>query len=196
MKRFKDFNRLYEFEENVKNPSGEKISFMDKLYDRIKKELIPDVPEEFKVDYDRGKEISIHTDNKKDMEAGVKLDNDKIVVYVNPVGEPQFEFNFNFNSASADGIIETLTSEFNKSENSGLSKGTHKPIERDLKSFRDEDEEDIDTPILGKPKKKKRSIKINIIKQVIEDAYVMDEIELNTVTAEELIRRMLQASRK
>ena len=38
MKRFKDFNRLYEFEENAKSPSAEKTSFMDKLYDRIKKE--------------------------------------------------------------------------------------------------------------------------------------------------------------
>jgi hypothetical protein len=198
MKRFKDFNRLYEFEETPKVPSAEVSSFMDKLYDRIKKELMPEIPEQFKADYIRGKEITIHTGNKNDLSVGAKVENEKMTVYSKPVDKPAFEINYNFSTSDADNIINTWKKEFERSETNGLSsKSTvRKPIERDMKSFReDDDEEDIDTPILGKPPKKKRSIKINLIKQILEDAYIMDEIELN-VTVEELIRRMLIAGRK
>ena len=197
MKRFKEFNRLYEFEETPKVPSAEVSSFMDKLYDRLKSELMPEIPEQFKIDYKRGREITINTGNKNDLSVGAKVENEKMIVYAKPAGEPAFEINYNFSASDANNIINTLRREFERSETGGISSksSTRKPIERDMKSFRDDDEEDIDTPILGKPPKKKRSIKINLIKQILEDAYIMDEIELN-VTVEELIRRMLVAGRK
>ena len=103
--------------------------------------------------------------------------------------------NYNFSTFDYENIVNSFKNEFERSKTKGLSKSTRK-IERDLKDFRGDDDEDIDTPIIGKPKKKKRSIKINIVKQIIEDAYIMDEIELNTISVEELVRRMLVASRK
>lgn len=201
MNRFKNFDnfRLYEFEENDKNPSAEKVSFMDSLYKKMKNEIIPKIPTEFKIDYNRGKDISVHTDNKKDLKVGVKMENDKIVIYANPISEPQFEVNFNFESANADNIIYTLLSEFERSETKGLYDKSYVETERDMPGFQgeeNEDEEDLETPITTKPTRIKRSIEIKIIRSVLEDAYILDDIELKEVTIDELIRRMLLESRK
>jgi hypothetical protein len=59
-----------------------------------------------------------------------------------------------------------------------------------------EEIDDIDIPITKKPKRIKRSIDIKIIKNVLEDAYILDDIDLKTATIDELIRRMLIESRK
>jgi len=203
MNRFKSFEsfKLYEFEENAKNPSAEKISFLDSLYKRMKEEIIPKIPSEFKIDYNRGKDITIHTDNEKDLSVGVKLENDKIVIYANPINEPKFEVNFNFETASADSIVHTLLDEFERSETNGLYDESYarKSIERDMPSFQgeeNEDDEDLETPITTKPTRIKRSIEIKIIRNILEDAYILDDIDLKEVTIDELIRRMLLESRK
>jgi hypothetical protein len=202
MKRFNEF-RLYEFEERQKMPTPEQISFMDKLYNIIKKELVPNIPKEFKIDYDRGREIIIHTDNKKDLRVGAKISDEKMIIFSKPIGEPEFEINFNFQNANIDNVIHTIKSEFEKSETNGISTGLEP---REFKSFRDDDDDDddniennqeyIDTPITEKPKRIKRSIDIKIIKNILEDAFILDDIELKQVTIDELIRRMLLESRK
>ena len=39
MKNFKEFGKLYEFEENSKLPVAEQAFFMDNLYKRVKEEI-------------------------------------------------------------------------------------------------------------------------------------------------------------
>lgn len=208
MKRFSEF-RLYEFEEK-KMTSPEQISFMDNLYQRVKKEILPKLPRQFKADYDRGKSITIHTDNKKDLSMGAKISDDKMVITTKPVNEPAFEMNFNFESAKAENILNILLGEFEKSETNGLY--TTKSSPRFLPSYQDDEDDyedegenddksedeqdDIDIPITHKPRRIKRSIDIKIIKEVLEDAYILEDIDLKTATIEELIRRMLTASRR
>lgn len=216
MKRFKDFNRLYEFEEKQKMPSAEQISFMDDLYQKIKKEIVPIIPTQYKVDYDRNKgAISVHTDNKKDLTIEAKINDDKMVFSASPINQPEFQFNYNFYSANAVSILNIIKGEFEKSETNGIYTGKEETKERYLKSYRDDDDDidsdesdeedeaipneeidDIDIPIVKKPKRIKRSIDMRIIKNVLEDAYILDDIDLKSVTIDELLRRMLLESRK
>ena len=202
MKKFNEF-RLYEFEEKKKMTSPEQTSFMDNLFQKVKKEIMPKLPEQFRVDYDRGKSITIHTDNKNDLKVGAKVSDEKMIIFSKPVGEPEFEINFNFQNASIDNVINTIKGEFEKSESNGISTGK---VVRNLPSYHDyedndednpeDNQEDIDIPIIEKPKRIKRSIDIKIIRNVLEDAYILDDIDLKQATIDELIRRMLIESRK
>ena len=194
MKKFKDFSKLYEWEDVDKLPSADKISFMDKLHKRIKDEIVPIIPSEFKIDYKRGKEISIHTDNKKDLRLDIEIVDDKMIIQTYPINEPEFELNYSFSVNDIENIIRTIKGEFERSLTNGLSKEkSFQPKVRDLKSF--QEREDIDTPITDKPKRIKRSIDIEVIKTVLEDAFIVDDIDLKNVVIEELIRRMLTESR-
>jgi len=191
MYNFKDFN-LLEWEENKGYlPRANWISYMDGLYKEIKKQIVPNIPNDFKVDYDRGKKITIHTDNKKDLTISIELYDDKIWYFVKPVKGIEFEFNFSFSNDTST-VIKTIQDEFNKDSNNGLSP------KAEIKSINKENEtdEDINEPILKKPTKKKKSIDINVIKDVLEDAYIVDDINLKNTSIEELIRRMLLESRK
>ncbi len=194
MRKFKDFSKLYEWEDVDKLPSADKISFMDKLYKRIKDEIVPIIPKEFKIDYNRGREISIHTNNNKDLRIGSKIEDDKMVIYINPVDEPEFEFNYSFSQNDIQNIINTIKSEFERSNTKGIATKNDDSNRRVLKRF--EEDDNIDEPITEKPKRIKRSIDIEIIKTVLEDAFIVDDIDLKNVGIEELIRRMLSESRK
>lgn len=189
---FKRFN-LLEWEENIGNlPRANWISYMDNLYKEIKNQVVPNIPKDFKIDYDRGKKIVLHTENKKDLIISIELYDDKIWYYVKPVKDIEFEFNFSFSNDTSN-IIKTINDEFKKDPNNGLSpKAEIKSINIDKK----EEDDDIDKPITKKPVKKKRSIDINIIKDVLEDAFIIDDIDLKNISIEELIRRMLIESRK
>jgi len=189
MKSFKDFKKLYEWDD-IKFPQPEKVSFMDKLYKRIKEEIMPDIPEEFKIEYDRGHEIILKTGNKKDLSVGIKMLDDNISIYAFPIGEPEYDFTFTFNEINIESIIKTLKEEFSRSKTGGLFKGKKEtPKEKEI-------EDDEDSPILDKPIRIKRSIDVRVIKEVLEDAFIVDDIDLKNVTIEELIRRMLTESRK
>jgi hypothetical protein len=194
MRKFKDFSKLYEWEDVDKLPSADKISFMDKLYKRIKDEIVPIIPKEFKIDYNRGREISIHTNNNKDLRIGSKIEDDKMVIYINPVDEPEFEFNYSFSQNDIQNIINTIKSEFERSNTKGIATKNDASNRRVLKRF--EEGDNMDEPITEKPKRIKRSIDIEIIKTVLEDAFIVDDIDLKNVGIEELIRRMLSESRK
>lgn len=187
MYNFKEF-KLLEWEE-VKGdlPRANWVSYMDKLYKEIKNRIVPNISSDFKIDYDRGKKIIIHTDNKKDLIISIELYDDKIWYYVKPVKGIEFEFNFNF-SNDMSSILKTIEDEFKKDPNNGLSP------KADIKEM--EPYNDINTPIVKKPTRKKSLIDINIIKSVLEDAYIIDEINLKSVSIEELLRRMLLESRK
>jgi len=204
IKDFKNF-KLYEFEKS-ENYNPEQITFMDDVYKRIETDIIPQIPKEYDVIYDRKKlKIDIKTDNKNDLSVGTKIAEDKIVIYANPIGEPKYEFNYSFFSMDIDNVIKSLLYEFTTSDTNGLYKETYKKsrIEEDETiseepiAFIDDDDDDIlDKPILDKPRKRKRSIDISVIKDVLEDAYIMDDIDLRNTSIEELVRRMLLESRR
>ena len=192
MSRLKSF-KLYESEGN-KTPTPEQISFMKNLYDKIIDEIEPVIPSRFKIDYDKTKGITIGTGKKSDLKISIRVSDDKMILSTEPAGKPTFEINYNFGSANVESIIKMISKEFEDMEEEP-EKEAPKPSRRVLRDFQDEDD-DIDTPIETKPKRTKRSIEIKIIKGVLEDAYIMDDIELNTVTVDELVRRMLSESRK
>ncbi len=205
IKDFKSF-KLYEFEE-TENYNPEQVKFMDDVYKRINNEIVPQIPKEYAVTYDRKKlKIDIKTDNKNDLSVGTKIVEDKIIIYANPIGEPKYEFNYSFFSMDVDNVIKSLLYEFTVSDTNGLYKSSSKKsrVEEDDETiseepiaFIDDDDDDIlDKPILDKPRKRKRSIDISVIKDVLEDAYIMDDIDLKNTSIEELVRRMLLESRR
>lgn len=208
MKKFKDFNRLYEFEEMHNTSTPEQISFMDDLYKRIKKEISPNIPSQYKTDYDRNKSlIGIHTDNKKDLTVEIKINDDKMVILIKPVNEPEFKFNYNFYNANIDSILNIIKGQFEKSETNGLYIEKSEKKERYLKSYHDENKEsndddkeeindDINIPIVKKPKKTKKCIDMEIIRNILEDAYILDDIDLKSTSVDELLRRMLLETRR
>jgi len=204
IKDFKSF-KLYEFEES-ENYNPEQVKFMDDVYKRIETDIMNQIPKEYEVIYDRKKlKIDIKTDNKNDLSVGTKIIEDKIVIYANPIGEPKYEFNYSFFSMDIDNVIKSLLYEFTVSDTNGLYKDSLKKsrveddetISEEPITFIDDDDDDIlNKPILDKPRKRKRSIDISIIKDVLEDAYIMDDIDLKNTSIEELVRRMLLESRR
>lgn len=205
MNRIKNFNKfkLYEFEETNDLPSAGKALSMDKLYQEIKKEVKPIISDKFNIEYDRGKQITIKTDNPKDLQITIVLDDNKISFTSNPaissVSGPEFEFEFDFSERDVKTIIKLIKKEFKDDPNGGLSiisKETY-PYDTDEPSGNIKEEDmAINTPITKKPIRRKRSININIIKNVLEDAFIIDDIDLKDTSVEELVRRMLLESRK
>ena len=205
MSRIKNFNKfkLYEFEETSDIPSAGKAISMDKLYQLIKKDIKPTISDKFNIDYNRGKSISIKTDNPKDLRITIKLDDNKISFTSNPalnsVSGPEFEFEFDFSEKDINILIKLIKKEFDDDPNGGLtykSKDTYKSDTDKPSANLRSDQINLNTPITKKPKRIKRSININIIKNVLEDAYILEDIDLIDTSIEELIRRMLLESRK
>lgn len=197
MYSFDDFKML-EWEENdgSKIPGANYIQYMDNLCKLIKKEILPTVPSNFKVDYKRGNKITIHTSSKKDLSITIEVSDEDILYNVKPVSGngPEFETNYKLKNG-IEQILRMISDEFEKDPNNGLHKEKEeKPVTKKIKDF-DEDD-DIDEPITKKPSKISKSIDIRIIKSVLEDSYILDEINLKNLTIEELLRRMLIESRK
>lgn len=193
MYNFKNFSIL-EWEENDgRIPKANWISYMDTLYKEIKTEIVPNIPKDFKVNYSRGKKIIIHTDNEKDLVISIEIADDKISYSVKPVKGVEFEFNFSFSNDTSQ-IIKNIVDEFENDPNKGLS-SRHQIKKVDSKPKKNQND-DIDHPITKKPIKKKKSIDIDIIKEVLEDAYIVDDIDMKEITIEELVRRMLIETRK
>jgi hypothetical protein len=205
MNRIKNFNKfkLYEFEEVPNLPSADRVLSMDKLYQRIKKDIKPNISDKFNIDYDRGKSITIKTDNPKDLQITITLDDNKISFLSKPAlsstSGPEFEFEFDFSERDINTVIKLVKKEFDDDPNGGLSykgKDTYKSdTDEQSDDIRSEDI-DINTPITKKPLRRKRSININIIKNVLEDAFIIDDIDLKDTSVQELIRRMLLETRK
>lgn len=187
MKKIYNFNKfkILEWEEvSGRIPRANWIEYMDILYSEIKKQIVPIISSKFKVDYDKGKLITIHTDNKKDLTISVGINDDKINYSVKPVKGVEFEFNYNL-SNNITQIINSIKDEFKKDPYNGLHQE-----QGNVPKFIDEDD------ITPRKKSIKRSIDINIIKSILEDSFILDEIDLKNITIEELLRRMLKESRK
>lgn len=205
MNRIKNFNKfkLYEFEETTDLPSADKALSMDQLYQKIISDVKPNISDKFHIDYDRGKSITIKTDNPKDLKIRIKLKDLKISFLTKPplsfTSGPDFEFEFDFSSKDINLLVKLIKKEFEDDPNGGLSykgKDTYKSDTDEPSDDIRSDDIDLNTPITKKPLRRKRSIDINIIKNVLEDAYILEDIDLIDTSVEELIRRMLLETRK
>ncbi|MFA5585877.1 MAG: hypothetical protein WDA02_04960 [Saccharofermentanales bacterium] len=188
---FSEFKML-EWLGEGKLPRPEYIKYLDSLQEKIIKEI--KLPNGFKSDYDRGRSIKIHTGNKNDLVIDVIVKNDKIHYNTKPVKGIESGINIPFNN-DINNIFKLIVNDLN--DNKGIEyykeqTKTDKPTSDD----NDDIMSDIDKPILKKPIKRKRSISIPIIMSVLEDAFIVDDIDLKNISVEELIRRMLIASRK
>lgn len=191
-----------EFEENEFDLSPDKISFMDNLYQKLKTIIKPIIPEQFDIKYKRGDSITIKTDNNKDLIIKIKIVNRKINYYSKTTSGLEFELEYDFNEKGYQTIIKSIKKEFDIDPNNGL----HRKYSNDDDTYQfdtdepssnlKEEDMDLKKPIKKKPIRRKRSININIIKNVLEDAYIMDDIDLKETSVEELIRRMLLESIK
>lgn len=194
--------KLYEFKEIPTHGRESREFFMDKLYDKIKDHIMPKIPKDFDLHYDKGKEIIIKTSDKEELSVGVKVDGDNVSFYAKPLDKPQYEYSFSFTPFSINEIFKMVKGEFEDSKNFGLKNKpfVKKPVEKDLTDPKDKKVTSIKDAIKDKktpPKRVKRSISIPAIEDVLAQVYVdEDMILVGGLTVEELLRRMLDRDRK
>ena len=189
-----------EFDDNSKDmPSLDRVSFIKSLKEDVE-EFLKNYPKDFVVNEVPGKLLTIKTTNQDDLKIVVRFSGDKINFNAKPTEGPEYEFAYNFDKNGVDSIFGLIKSAFEKDPNNGLVTVPQQEIlpsdtSDEIQNVEDE-EIDIDTPITKKPKRRVRSININIIQDVLEDAYILDDIDLGNTSIEELLRRMLVETRK
>jgi len=145
---------------------------------------------------ERANKITIHTDSKKDLIITIEVKDENIIYNVKPVSGPEFETNYNPDNGVGQ-VLKMIEDEFSKDQNGGLHKVEKPKVKKETEYIQDNYEDDnIDEPITRKPYKISKSIDIRIIKSVLEDSYILSELDLKNLTIEELIRRMLVESRR
>lgn len=200
LSNFNDYKKIYEFEVVENLPAADKLSFMNKLKSEVE-DFLKDYPKDFRVNYIPGKKLTIDTDREEDLKMVVRVEGDKINFDAKPTEGPAYEFNYGFNKDGLDNILGLIESGIVDDPNQGIipqPKGKTYKYDTDEPSatVKEEEIEPLDIPITKKPIKRKRSININIIQDVLEDAYILEDIDLRDTSVEELIRRMLLESRK
>ena len=183
--------KLNEFKDEKDFGKSKGRFFMDKLYDKVNTELMPIIPDDFKIYYD-GKEIIIKTDNDKDLIVGAKINGDTLSYYANPLDDVDYEYEYSFSPDDLILVFNLFKKELTKDKsvlfhNYKYKKEEPKKEEPKLK--------ELVRP--KRPKRVKRSISIPAIEDVLSEVYVDDQmILLGGLTVEELLRRMLDRDRK
>lgn len=202
MKKLVNFNdyKLYEFEESKDILLPDRVVFMDKLNKEVK-ELLKEIPGDFKVKYARGKLLTIGTERKGDLRITINVTGDMVIFTAFPTEGPSFEFNYGFSRSDVDKMVSLIKKTIETDPNQGIlpePKGkTYKyDTSKQSKTVKEEEIEPLNKPITKKPIRRKRSIDINVIQDVLEDAYILDDIDLKNTSVEELVRRMLLETRK
>jgi hypothetical protein len=197
MNRFKIFE---EFEESKNIPYPEYVIIMDFIYRKIKDEIKPELPGSFELSYKRGDIIKLSTENKKDLIIEIALENEMLNISIKPQNnvEPEYEIGYDINKENADKIIDMIEKELIKNP---VKKTNAK--KESVKKSQKEDFDIIEFEFNDKDKSKQRKkfttkkIDFNIIKQVLEDSFLLDEIKLaKNIDINDLLRRMLQEQRK
>lgn len=191
MKRIKDFKnfKLNEFNESDSYNHADRLSFMEKLYKLVKKIT----PDDFKIVYIEGKELSMYTNDNKKLVASAKIDDNKMVINAKPSDKPEYEYNFDFGQSDMDSILNIFIDEIDriKTDKSTLQST---PIlnRRDLKSFI----KSTTRPVY-KSRKGRKFISIDDIVEVLENAYINEEIGIliDEEDFEFLIDRMLNVKK-
>ena len=188
-----------EFEEKKNIAEPDKISFMSQLEKKVET-FLEDYPNKFKINIIPGKVFTIASETESDLKIDIKIKGDMIHFNAKPTEGPEYEFSFNWNKGLVDSIFGLIKSAFKKDPHSGsLSKPgeTYKPDTTEPSvDVKEEEIEPLDVPITTKPKRRTRSININVIQDVLEDAFILDDIDLKDTDVTELIRRMLLESRR
>ena len=200
LSKFNDYKKIYEFKEVENLPPADKLSFMNKLKIEIDNYL-KNYPKDFRIKYIPGKILTIDTSRKEDLKIIIRVDGDKINFDAKPTEGPTYEFNYRFNKDGLDNVMGLVKNTIENDPNQGIipqAKGTTYKYDTEEPSatIKEKEIEPLDIPITKKPVKRKRSININIIQDVLEDAYILGDIDLLNTSVEELIRRMLLESRK
>jgi len=188
-----------EFEERKDIAEPDRISFMSQLEKKVE-EFLKDYPDKFKINIIPGKVFTIASETESDLRVDIKLKGDMIHFSATPTEGPEYEFSFNYNKGLVDSIFGLVKSAFIKDPHSGsIGKPgeTYKPDTTEPSiDVKEEEIEPLDVPITTKPKRRTRSININVIQDVLEDAFILDDIDLKDTDVTELIRRMLLESRR
>lgn len=189
-----------EFDPVENMPPMEKVSFLNQLEQKIK-EYLKDKSDKFKITTIPGKIITISTNRPEDLKVIIRVENDKIVFEARPTEGPTYEFNYDFDKNSIGSVFGLVKSAIERDPYQGIvpepTGDTYKAdTEEPSEDIEEEDVEPLDIPITKKPKRRTRSININIIQDVLEDAFILDDIDLGNTSVEELIRRMLLETRR
>jgi hypothetical protein len=162
------------------NVSDEPI--MDKINSRVKKEIIPLLSKNYTLTYDKGKSIVVKSNKDKfSFRIFIEKDSDKITVEVAPLKPPTYELNYVIDNESINNIINLIVNEIKNIE--------------DIGDLNDDDSlNDIEFPKKSIKKKNNNTIDIDIVQDVLEEAFVNDEIILKKVDINELLLRMMKKS--
>lgn len=194
----KKINEEYDTSKGI--PDADRLDFMLQLKNGAE-EILKDYSKDFKIDFQPGKSLTISTGKDDDLYISIKFVGEKISLFANPLQGPEYEFAYSFDKNGLIAAIDFIKTAFTKSPNQGLSsKPTADKYKADTKEpsedIKEEDIDPLDIPIKLKPKRRVRSININIIQDVLEDAYILDDIDLKDTDVTELVRRMLLETRR
>jgi len=177
----------------------DKLSFTSQLEKKVK-EFLKDYPKKFKINIVPGKLFTITSDNKNDVRVTINIGGDMIYFNAKPTEGPEYEFSFNYNKHLVDSIFGLVKSAFERDPHKGTLSKPGETYKADTKEpsedIKEEEIEPLDVPITTKPKRRTRNININVIQDVLEDAFILDDIDLKNTDVSELIRRMLLESRR
>lgn len=168
----------YSIFENYKNNN------IKELNDIIIKEILPSLSKKVIYKFENNK-ISVNDPIYQfKFDIYLSQDGDKLVFEVKVNNSPSYEFDFPIDDASnINRIIGLLNKELNEIEISS---------ETDEEGFEDVKIQDKKT----KNSINKFSIDVKIIKEILDEAYILDELKYININTNELIRRMLKESRK
>jgi len=194
----KKIYKLFEFEsvgDNKDLPYPSHFILLNKLYKKIQKELIPKISKYFVLKYESGEKITLNTNKEDDLKVVVTRKSDVMSIDISPVYGINYEFNYTLNDAGIESAFDIIKSEIDKKEQ-GLKPTSSKKYKMSDDKANDDKFDNLNVPIIKKPVRRKRSININIIRDVLEDAFILDDIDLKNTDVDELIRRMLLESRR
>ena len=155
-----------EFKGDPKNmPYPEHILLMDKLYERLTKEVMVLLPN-YKINYVKGKIITIKNNNEKDLNINIFRDNDKISVSIKPQKGPIYEFLYDINEDSINRIYDAIEQEI---------KNTNFKEEKYLKPYKDENSTS-------------NLISIDVIKDVLNDMFIIEDKDMNKILDQMILK--------
>jgi len=189
-----------EFEGEAKDvPPIDRVTFMNELEEKTE-ELLKEYPKDFKLKLVLGKILTVGTDDPKDLRVVIRFSGDKINFNAKPTEGPEYEFAYSFDKTGMEQVFKLIKNAIDNDPHQGIvSKPTSDTYQSDTEEpsddIREEDIDPLDVPITTKPVRRTRSININVIQDVLEDAYILEDIDLVKISVEELIRRMLLETR-
>lgn len=190
-----------EFEEVNNIPPPDKLSFFNKVKEKVSK-AVKGKSKSFKVSLDPGRGVMISTGNDKDIKIQVIVEEDNRLQFnVVPTEGPEYSFVLNYADSEdmVDTVVGMIEDAIDADPNGGITKKrrtTSKKLASETATKKEEpkkaeSEKDINKPIRKRPSRKIKSIDIDVINNVLEDAYILDDIDLKNTSVEELLRRML-----